>query len=201
MGPEIRTSPVLAEAFAYAERIHRGQIRKKTLTPALSHLMAVASLVLENGGDEEEAIAALLHDGPEDCAGEQTLDEIRRLFGDRVAHIVAGCTDSMEKPKPPWKGRKSRYIAHLPQADESTLLVSLADKVHNVRSLVVEYRSVGERLWQRFSATREESLWYYESLLRVFEETQSSRLSTLVQELAHALGELQRLITESRSPT
>ena len=98
MGPEIRTSPVLAEAFAYAERIHRGQTRKKTLTPALSHLMAVASLVLENGGDEQEAIAALLHDGPEDCAGEQTLDEIRRLFGDRVAHIVAGCTDSMEKP-------------------------------------------------------------------------------------------------------
>ena len=201
MDPEIRTSPRLAEAFAYAERIHRGQTRKKSLAPALSHLMAVASLVMENGGDEQEAMAALLHDGPEDCAGQQTLDEIHQLFGGRVAHIVAGCTDSMENPKPPWKGRKSGYIAHLAAADESTLLVSLADKVHNVRSLVVEYRTVEEELWQRFSATRDESLWYYASLLRVFEETGSSRCATLVQELAHALGELRRLIAANQSPT
>ena len=200
MDPKIRTSPRLAEAFAYAERIHRGQTRRKSLAPALSHLMAVASLVMENGGDEEEAMGALLHDGPEDCAGRQTLTEIQQLFGDRVASIVAGCTDSMETPKPPWKERKSDYIAHLARADESTLLVSLADKVHNVRSLVVEYRAVGEELWQRFSATRDESLWYYASLLKVFEETDSGRCVVLTRELALALGELRRLIAANRSP-
>ena len=201
MGLGVETSPRLVEAFAYAEQIHRHQCRKKTLAPVLSHLMAVASLVLENGGDEEEAMAALLHDGPEDCAGQETLDEIRQRFGDRVAHIVAGCTDSMGEPKPPWKGRKSRYIAHLPQADESILLVSLADKVHNVRSLVVEYRSVGEALWQRFSASRDQSLWYYASLLRVFEEVHSTRRAVLVRELATAIQELQRLIHDSESTT
>lgn len=201
MGPEIRTSPRLAEAFAYAERIHRGQTRKKTLTPALSHLMAVASLVLENGGDEEEAMAALLHDGPEDCAGERTLREIRELFGDRVAHIVEGCTDSMKQPKPPWQDRKSAYIDHLHQADASVLLVSLADKVHNARSLVVEYRSVGETLWQRFSATRDQSLWYYTSLMQVFEEVQPDRGAVLVRELALALEELSGLISNGQPPS
>lgn len=199
MGPGIRTSPKLAEAFAYAEQIHRNQCRKKTLAPVLSHLMAVTSLVLENGGDEEEAMAALLHDGPEDCAGQETLDEIRQRFGDRVAHIVEGCTDSMEDPKPAWQGRKSRYIAHLPTADESTLLVSLADKVHNVRSLVVEYRSVGEDLWQRFHASRDESLWYYASLLRVFEEIRSTRRAVLVREFSGALQELHRLIDDTEA--
>lgn len=199
MGSGIPTSPRLVEAFGYAERIHRGQTRKKTLTPALSHLMAVASLVLENGGDEEEAMGALLHDGPEDCAGQQTLDEIRRLFGDRVADIVEGCTDSVEDPKPPWKARKRRYIDHLTQADASTVLVSLADKVHNVRSLVVEYRKTGEELWERFHASRDESLWYYTSLLQVFENVAPSRCSTLVTELGRALEELQRLISESRA--
>jgi len=201
MGPEVKTSPRLAEAFAYAELIHRGQLRKKTLAPALSHLMAVTSLVLENGGDEDEAMAALLHDGPEDCAGQETLDEIRQRFGVRVAHIVEGCTDSMSTPKPPWRERKSRYIAHLPTADESILLVSLADKVHNVRSLEVDYRSVGEDLWQRFSASRDESLWYYRSLLRVFEETPSARQVVLVRELSRALQELQRLISDTESRT
>jgi len=200
MGPAVRTSRRLAEAFAFAERIHRGQTRKKTQAPALSHLMAVTSLVLENGGDEEEAMAALLHDGPEDCAGRKTLDEIRGRFGDRVAHIVEGCTDSMETPKPPWQERKSRYMAHLPAADESILLVSLADKVHNVRSLVVEHRLVGEALWQRFSASREQSLWYYESLLRIFEEADWTRGAVLVQELARALEELRGLIADADTP-
>lgn len=193
------TSPRLAEAFAYAEKIHRGQTRKKSLTPALSHLMAVAALVLENGGDEEEAMAALLHDGPEDCRGAETLEEIRSLFGQRIAHIVAGCTDSMESPKPPWQQRKSRYIDHLPAADESILLVSLADKVHNVRSLVREYRTVGEALWDRFTATREQSLWYYDSLLRVFREAGSPRCANLVQELARSLARLRGLVKNSGS--
>lgn len=153
--------------------------------------MAVASLVMENGGDEEEAMAALLHDGPEDCDGRQTLSEIEQQFGERVAHIVEGCTDSMDKPKPPWQARKSRYIAHLPDADSSILIVSLADKVHNVRSLGLEHRQVGQDLWQRFSASQEQSLWYYRSLLQVFEEVCDERCSVLVTELARALEELE----------
>jgi len=198
--PEVRASGRLAEAFSYAERLHRNQIRKKTLAPTLSHLMTVASLVQENGGDESEAIAALLHDGPEDCAGVETLHEIRRLFGDRVAHIVEGCTDSLETPPPPWLERKKSYIAHLPSANDSILLVSLADKVHNVRSLVAAHRSAGATFWKRLSVTREQTLWYYESLLRVFMETRSARCVGLTQELAHALDELRRLLGESQIP-
>ena len=180
----------LAQAFAYAELLHRGQTRKKTLAPVLSHLMAVSSLVLESGGDEEETMAALLHDGPEDCAGQQTLDQIRRTFGDRVARIVEGCTDSLETPKPSWKRRKARYLDHLPTADESVRLVSLADKVHNVRSLVLEHRWIGDNLFERFSASKEETLWYYDSLLRIFESTPAERLARLTSELARAVEEL-----------
>lgn len=193
------TSPRLAAAFEFAEQIHRGQTRKKTLAPALSHLMAVASLVMENDGNEDEAIAALLHDGPEDCEGARTLAEIEHRFGDRVAQIVLGCTDSIEDPKPSWQERKSGYIAHLVSADPSILLVSLADKVHNVRSLVVEYRQVGEQLWERFSASRDQSLWYYESLLEVFRATGDSRCAVLVDELSRCLDELRKMIAEGQS--
>jgi len=194
MGIPAITSPRLTGAFAYAEQIHRGQTRKKTRAPALSHLMAVASLVLENGGSENEAMAALLHDGPEDCQGPETLQEIEQRFGDRVAQIVLGCTDSMETPKPPWHERKSGYIAHLSSVDESTLLVSLADKVHNVRSLVIEYRQIGEQLWGRFTADREQSLWYYESLLEVFQNAKCDRCGLLVKELSRSLAELREMI-------
>ena len=199
MGNPATTSPRLADAYAYAEEIHHGQTRKKTRAPALSHLMAVASLVLENGGDEEEAMAALLHDGPEDCEGPETLQEIEQRFGERVAQIVLGCTDSMATPKPPWQERKSGYIAHLPSADESTLLVSLADKVHNVRSLVIEYRQIGERLWDRFTADREQSLWYYESLLAVFQNAKCDRCALLVDELSRSLAELRQMIAADDS--
>lgn len=161
--------------------------------------MAVASLVLENGGDEEEAMAALLHDGPEDCRGRETLGEIEQRFGDRVAQIVLGCTDTMETPKPPWEQRKAAYIDHLPSADESTMLVSLADKVHNVRSLVIEYRQIGEQLWDRFSADREQSLWYYESLLTVFQNASCERCALLVDELSRSLAELRELIASEGS--
>lgn len=199
MGISATTSPRLAAAFAYAEQIHRGQTRKKTRAPTLSHLMSVASLVLENGGNEDEAIAALLHDGPEDCQGPATLKEIEQRFGDRVAQIVLGCTDSMETPKPPWFERKTGYIAHLPSASESTLLVSLADKVHNVRSLVIEYRQVGEQLWDRFAADREQSLWYYESLLEVFQNAECDRCAALVDELSRSLAELRQNIAADGS--
>lgn len=199
MGLQIGSSVPLVEALAFAEQIHRGQIRKKTQAPVLSHLLAVTSLVLEAGGDEDEAIAALLHDGPEDCAGSETLEEIRHRFGDRVARIVEGCTDSLEVPPPAWFERKRSYLQHLPRADESTLLVSLADKVHNVRSLVTQHRSIGDRLWDRFSTTPEQTLWYYGSLLKVFRLIESARCALLVEELSLAVEELSSRITTTSS--
>lgn len=157
----------------------------------------MTALVLENGGDEEEAVAALLHDGPEDCDGRATLAEIRERFGDRVAEIVEGCTDSMESPKPPWQERKESYIAGLRSASGSTHLVSLADKVHNVRSLVTDYRRFGETLWDRFTASRKQTLWYYRSLLEVFQDAAYPRGANLRDQLSVALDELERMIVES----
>lgn len=189
-------SPRFAEAFALAERLHREQVRKKTQVPTISHLMAVTALVLENGGGEEEAIAALLHDAAEDCGGRPILDEIRRRFGDSVASIVEGCSDTLETPKPRWQPRKESYLEHLESAPAPTLLVSLADKVHNVRSLAFEYRRVGDRLWQRFTASREQTLWYYQSLLEIFRRRCPEQLEPLVDELARALDDLEAQIDQ-----
>lgn len=203
-GPEARRpEPIspgttrLVRAFALAEELHRGQTRKKSLAPVLSHLMAVTALVLEQGGDEDEAIAALLHDGPEDCGGQPVVDRIRQSFGDRVAEIVLGCTDTLESPKPGWLERKQRYIDRLGDASPSTLLVSLADKVHNVRSLVVQYRHVGDRLWNRFTADRDQTLWYYRALLGVFESRMPARCEVLVSELRLALDRIEQLSAPS----
>ena len=187
-------SPRFAEAFALAERLHKEQVRKKTQVPTISHLMAVTALVLENGGGEEEAIAALLHDAAEDCGGRPILEEIRRRFGDSVASIVEGCSDTLETPKPRWQPRKESYLEHLESAPAPTLLVSLADKVHNVRSLAFEYRRVGDRLWQRFTASREQTLWYYQSLLEIFRRRCPEQLEPLVDELARALDDLEAQI-------
>ena len=109
----LRLSARFEDALAYAAHLHAGQPRKDTAIPYVAHLLAVCSLVLEDGGDEDEAIAALLHDGPEDAGGHETLEEIRRRFGDRVADIVADCSDTFETPKPPWRERKEAYLAHL----------------------------------------------------------------------------------------
>lgn len=187
-------TPRFAEAFAFAERLHCAQVRKKTQVPTISHLMAVAALVLENGGNEDEAIAALLHDTAEDCGGRPVLEEIRRRFGEPVASIVEDCSDTLESPKPRWQPRKQRYLEHLETAPESTLLVSLADKVHNARSLALEYRRVGDRLWQRFTATREQTFWYYQSLLDLFRRRCPERQGILVDELARALADLETLV-------
>ena len=157
--------PRLQRAFRYAAEKHAGQTRKQTSVAYLSHLMAVASLVLEAGGDEDLAIAALLHDVVEDCGGAPMLKEVKRRFGSRVAKIVDGCTDSDTVPKPPWRGRKESYIRHLKSADAETRLVSAADKLNNVRSILSDYRDVGESIWDRFNGGREGTLWYYRALV------------------------------------
>jgi (p)ppGpp synthase/HD superfamily hydrolase len=178
------------EAFLFAAEKHGLQTRKKTGIPYISHLMSVAALVLEAGGGEEEAIAALLHDVVEDCGGHPVLEEIRSRFGDRVAHIVDGCTDAWTLPKPPWKARKLEYLNHLRQASDDVRLVSAADKLHNARTILADYRKDGDSVWERFNGRREGTLWYYRAVLDVLREERTNRL---VEELECVVTELETL--------
>jgi (p)ppGpp synthase/HD superfamily hydrolase len=181
-----------AEAFAYAATLHAHQTRKGTAIPYLSHLMSVSALVIEDGGDEDEAIAGLLHDAAEDQGGEATLTEIRRLFGEKVARIVDGCTDSVVMPKPPWRERKERYVAHIRHAAADVRRVSSADKLHNARSILADYRVLRDDLWPRFTAGKSDTLWYYRSLVEGFRAAGGGRL---VDELDLVVSELERVST------
>jgi (p)ppGpp synthase/HD superfamily hydrolase len=189
------TSDLLGERFrsalALAFELHRGQVRKGSRgIPYVGHLLGVASIVIEDGGDEDEAIAALLHDAPEDQGGEATLARIWAEYGERVGAIVEACTDTLENPKPPWRERKERYIAHVEEAPEEVLRVPLADKVHNARAILADYREVGEELWSRFRGTREESLWYYRTLADLFCRRRPGRLA---DELRCTVDEIEAL--------
>jgi GTP pyrophosphokinase len=175
------------EAFQYASSLHAYQRRKGSGIPYLSHLLAVAALVLEDGGDEDEAIAALLHDSVEDQGAD--LDEIRARFGPRVATIVDACTDARARPKPPWEERKRRYVEHVKTAPPDVVRVSAADKLHNARSILADYRAVGEELWQRFTATRAQTLWYYRALVDAYRAAGGGRL---VDELDRVVTRLER---------
>jgi (p)ppGpp synthase/HD superfamily hydrolase len=152
--------------------------------------MGVASLVLEAGGDEDLAIAALLHDVVEDCGGAYMLREVRRWWGKRVATVVEGCTDADTIPKPPWLERKQSYIRHLKNADADTRLVSAADKLNNVRSILSDYRAIGESVWSRFNGGREGTLWYYRTLRDVFLRHKKNRIT---RDLELAVNELESL--------
>lgn len=156
------------EALAYASHLHRAQIRKGSGIPYVSHLLAVAAITLENGGDEDQAIAALLHDAVEDQGGLAQLDAIRARYGDAVAQIVADCTDSHAIGKPKWRPRKEAYVASLAHKPARSLAVSLADKTHNAAAINTDLRAVGNRVWDRFTGGREGSLWYYRALADAF---------------------------------
>ena len=175
-------------ALPYASRLHRDQVRKGTSTPYITHLLAVASIVGENGGTEDEVVAALLHDAPEDQGGEARLRDIRARFGDGVAEIVDGCTDTYETPKPPWRERKERYLAHLAGASESVRLVSSADKLHNARTVLSDYRLLGEDLWTRFNGKKEGTLWYYRAIVGTLQGD-----GPIVEELDRVVTELEIL--------
>lgn len=177
------------KALAHAAEKHAGQKRTGTRIPCISHPLGVASLVLEYGGSEDEVIAALLHDVAEDCGGQEALDEIRQKFGMGTAAIVEGCTDTLENPKPEWRSRKEAYLAHLQTAHRSVRLVAAADELHDVRSILRDYRSEGENVWKRFSATKEDVLWYYGAVTRALE---ARGLSPLVEELDRTVGEIVR---------
>jgi (p)ppGpp synthase/HD superfamily hydrolase len=187
-----KLGPRFDEAFRYAAEKHAIQTRKRTGVPYISHLMSVAALVLEAGGDEDQTVAALLHDVVEDCGGEPVLEEVRQRFGGRVASIVQGCTDAYTIPKPPWKKRKLDYLEVLRQADDDVRLVSAADKLHNVRTIVADYRAEGDSVWDRFSGRRDGTLWYYRAVLDVLLEGKPNRV---VRELERAVLELEALPT------
>ena len=170
-------------ALAFATRLHAPQTRKETDIPYISHLIAVAGLVLENGGDRDQAIAGLLHDSIEDCGedypgGVPALRrDIEAHFGSTVLRIVEGCTDAETFPKPPYCERKKRYIAHIEDALPEVLLVSCADKLHNARAIVADLRVMGVPLFERFNGKRDGTLWYYETLAEVFERKGPARLA------------------------
>ena len=190
LGPRYR------EALVFAAELHQHQYRKHSPVPYISHLLAVSGLVIEAGGNEDEAIAGLLHDGPEDCGGLETLRKIRDRFGTEVAAIVEGCSETFAQPKPAWRPRKEAYLARLATESDSVHLVSSADKLHNARAMLMDYRREGETLWSRFNAGREEQFWFYDELIRIY---RARNRSPLVDELARTIETLRELAGESRS--
>jgi len=190
------TSPRLtsrfADALTYAAELHSGQVHKGGEIPYPGHLLSVAGSVIEADGSETQAIAALLHDAAEDQGGEATLAAIEARFGQQVAKIVAECSDTFETPKPPWRERKERYIAHLDEASQDAILVSLADKLDNARAILRDLRTDGPDLWERFNVKDpQQHLWYYRSLLAEYERRSDS---SMVGELQRVLLQLEELI-------
>lgn len=174
------------EALIYANRLHAHQIRKQSQVPYFAHLMSVAALVLEAGGDEDLAIAALLHDAVEDQGGRKTLSEIRQRFGDRVANIVDSCSDSYSFPKAPWRKRKQRYIRHIQTTTPEARLVSQADKLHNARSILRDLEMSNDNTWSKFNGGKDGTLWYYRTLVNIFQGLDDGFL----------IDELERVVTQ-----
>lgn len=177
------------EAFAYTHEVHRAQMRKGNDSPYIGHLLGVTSIVLDDGGSEDEAIAALLHDAAEDHGGRVRLDEIRSRFGDAVARIVEDCTDSWDTPKRPWLDRKRDYVEHAHNLSPSSLRVAAADKVHNAYAILRDLRNSGEKVWERFNAPADDVIAYYESLVRAFRQSGGGKL---VDELDRIVRGIQR---------
>ena len=188
-------------AFALASKLHRDHKRKGSEVPYISHLMGVAALVLEDGGDEEEAIAGLLHDALEDCAEQISGEDLEEQFGPRVRELVEACTDTPLDfeggRKPDWKARKDAYIAHI-ASGELPLRVSLADKVHNVRCLLRDHRTEGEAVWDRFSPAKGETLWYYRALAVAYRE--GGAVGFLIEELERTVEEIEARASQGSHP-
>jgi (p)ppGpp synthase/HD superfamily hydrolase len=163
-------------AVQYAHEAHAAQVRKGTDVPYIAHLIGVASIVLDDGGSEDEAIAGLLHDAAEDQGGRERLADIRSRFGDEVATIVEHCTDSWSTPKEPWRERKQKYIEHARSLPPASLRVSAADKVHNAYGILRDLRNIGEQVWIRFNASADDVLNYYRSMVRSYREAGGGRL-------------------------
>jgi GTP pyrophosphokinase len=192
-----KLGPRFEEALVYAARLHGGQVRKVLGTPYIAHLLSVAALVIEDGGGEDEAIAALLHDAIEDQGGNAARQQIRRRFGSGVVAIVDGCSDADTVPKPPWRERKDRFLASLAAAEPGVLRVAAADKLHNARSLLRSYHQLGESLWERFRGGKAGTLWYHREVARAIA---GRRQGWLVEALLRAVDDLQRAVEDQIAP-
>lgn len=186
---ETGLSPQFDRALLYAVDKHRNQLRKDGQVPYVAHLLGVCALVLEHGGDEDQAIVALLHDAPEDQGGTETLEEIRGLFGDDVADMVNGCTEKLELGKREWRTRKTLHLDHMRQLPRRTLLVVLADKVHNGRAILADISKVGLDVFQQFGGKLEGTLWYYRQMADLFGEFHHGALS---RELERVVREMEQ---------
>jgi (p)ppGpp synthase/HD superfamily hydrolase len=184
----MRYSDKFTQALSFAAKLHNGQLRKGTQIPYISHLLSVSAIVMRNGGDEEQAIAALLHDSVEDQGGINLLSDIESKFGARVAKIVKQCSDSFEKPKPPWDQRKKAYVATIAHKSDDAILISMADKVDNARTILNNYHKIGEKLWERFRGGREGTLWYYRACVDAFGNRSNS---DLYHELADLVSQIE----------
>ena len=183
-------SPRFRLAFDYAATLHAADLRKGARVPYLSHLLEVCAIVLRYGGNEDIAIAALLHDAAEDHGGKPRLVDIQRNFGKTVASVVEECTDSTTSPKQPWEVRKRNYVRHLPEASRGGLLVSAADKLSNVRAILSDHYVVGDDVYKRFKRPKRRTLWYYNALSKAFTEHLGGDLS---RELRRTVAELNRV--------
>jgi len=189
------SSPNFQEALVYAAQAHASQLRKGTQIPYLSHLLAVTSIALDNGATEDEAIAALLHDTVEDAGGKPRLADIEARFGKAIASIVAGCADADVIPKPPWRARKTAYVAHLRDAPLSVKLAAAADRLHNARDILADYRALGDALWSQFNGGKQGTLWYHRAMVSAFTEP---RLRNLAKDLDATVTELERLANDGK---
>jgi GTP pyrophosphokinase len=201
---DVQLTPRFQLALAYAYLLHADQARKGShpddpVVPYMGHLLGTADIVLHYGGDEDQAIAALLHDAAEDQGGRSVLDQIRARFGERVADIVDACTDTFRTPKPAWKRRKQAYIAAVAKKSADSLLVSAADKLNNVRAIVMDVRTAlasrdpanaTRKFWNRFNAGKDEILWYYFSLVDAFRRR---NVGPIVDELEVAVRQMEEL--------
>ena len=181
----------IGQALTLAVEAHNGQLRKGTSIPYVAHVMGVASIALEFGADEDQAIAALLHDVLED-AGSHFAQIIAERFGERVLTIVQGCTDGVPDAagrKTDWHERKRAYIAHLGQASEDVLLVSGSDKLHNARAILSDLHTIGVAVFERFSTKKIGSMWYYRSLADLF----ARRNVPMARQLSEAVDEIEKL--------
>jgi len=188
------------EAVEFAFAAHSKQTRKGTDTPYIGHLLHVASNVIDAGGDEELAIAALLHDAVEDQGGLQMLGTIRELFGPRVAQIVEGCSDSTEERKRPWRERKQAYVEHLSSANADVRLVAAADKLSNARAIFSDLKTLGDKLWDRFNAPKDDQLWFYYAVIFALQDAAyDSRVAKLLSELIDVVRQIRDISSETET--
>jgi (p)ppGpp synthase/HD superfamily hydrolase len=194
--------PIAPQPWAFSNRfvegvrvamlMHANQLRKGTTIPYVSHLFGACSITLDYGGNEDQAIAALLHDAVEDVHYAPGAREAVAAFGPDVLRIVEACTDADTEPKPPWHERKQRYLAHLADADPVVMLVSAADKLHNARSIVADLRRIGPELWHRFNVPKADTLWYYRALVAAY-RSNGAHPKELIDELHRTVAEMERL--------